>query len=83
MTPSLFKIEFEIPVRYLFETLPTKSEIPEERWTKTSMETSDPWQQYDQMRQWESSDEHNVRNVRLFRLASLPVWEEVQPDQPS
>lgn len=61
------------------QTVPN-SQIPDEDWHEvTGRETDNPWQQYNQLRQWEAADEQFVRNVRLERMAGEPRWEAV-PD---
>jgi hypothetical protein len=59
------------------QTVPN-SQIPDEDWHEvTGHETDNPWQQYNQLRKWESEDTGFVRNVRLEKLASEPKWEAV------
>jgi len=54
------------------------SQIPDADWREvTGHETDNPWQQYNQLRVWEREDREFVRNVRLERLISDPVWEPV------
>lgn len=59
------------------QTVPN-SQIPDEDWHEvTGHETDNPWQQYNQLRQWADADREFIRNVRLERLASEPRWEAV------
>lgn len=54
------------------------SQIPDDAWYEVKgRETDSPWQQYDQLRQWSAEDRQFVRNIRLEKLASPPVWEPV------
>jgi hypothetical protein len=60
------------------QTVPN-SQIPDEDWHPVEGRATDsPWQQYNQLRQWEAGDREFVRNVRLEKMASAPIWEEVQ-----
>jgi hypothetical protein len=57
------------------QTVPN-SQIPDEDWHEvTGHETDNPWQQYNQLRKWESEDREFVRKVRLEQLVSGPQWE--------
>ncbi len=54
------------------------SEIPDQHWhVQYSTETSDPWQQVMQLKEWADQDREFVRNVSLERLKHEPQWEEV------
>lgn len=54
------------------------SQIPDEEWQAVSKETSDPWQQYQKLREWDDADTGFVRNVRLERaLVAEREWVEV------
>ena len=54
------------------------SQIPDEDWHPVEGRATDnPWQQYNQLRKWESQDREFVRNVRLERMAGEPQWEPV------
>jgi len=82
---ELYKLEFEVvsPIgkgfRFYSGELPIckPSEVPEEYWTKTSRETDNPWQQYNQLKAWVKSGTHLVRNVKLFKAKNSPQWEPV------
>jgi hypothetical protein len=59
------------------QTVPN-SEIPDEHWQEVSKEDSNPWQQYNALRQWAGEDRGFVRNVRLEKQVSMPEWEPVE-----
>lgn len=60
------------------QTVPN-SQIPDEHWHKVEgRPTSEPWQQYNQLRQWDKDDKEFVRNIRLEQMVSEPVWAEVK-----
>lgn len=68
------------PVMYKNTTqLVPNSQIPDEDWHEvTGRATDNPWQQYNQLRQWEAEDREFIRNVRLQKMTSEPQWEEVE-----
>lgn len=57
------------------------SQIPDEHWYATVSESDNPWDQYLTLRKWASEDAHFVRNVRLERLVSEPVYEVVTDEE--
>lgn len=58
-------------------TMPPEA-VPDEFWTSVSTETTAPWQQYNTLREWVASNEHLVRNVRLFKMVNAPEWVPVE-----
>lgn len=86
---STYRIKFELVrqaalARYsnadpLFFTNTTQtvpnSQIPDEDWYEvTSRPTDNPWDQYRNLRLWDSQDTGFVRNVRLEQNTEEPVW---------
>lgn len=63
------------------QTVPN-SQIPDEDWLPISKESTSPWDQYRQLRAWAAADQQFVRNVRLERCASEPVWVPVEDTEP-
>lgn len=60
------------------QTVPN-SQIPDEDWHPVEGNATDnPWQQYNQLRQWEAEDREFIRNVRLQKMTRDPQWEEVE-----
>lgn len=54
------------------------SEIPDDAWHEVITEpTDDPWERHAVLVTWETQDREFVRNVRLERLVTEPVWERV------
>ena len=43
-------------------------QVGEEAWVKTENFTSDPWDQYNTLKEWEKSGEQLIRNVRLYEV---------------
>lgn len=64
------------------QTVPN-SQIPDEHWYPMSRETSDPWQQYNQLKKWADADEQFVRNVVLGKQDTQPTWTRVTQPQAS
>jgi hypothetical protein len=54
------------------------SEIPDEDWYSISKETSNPWSQANKLKEWSDSDKQFIRNVKLEKMVTQPVWEEVE-----
>ena len=50
------------------------SRIPDEDWHEIRRETTDPWDQYRQLKAWADAGEQFVRNVRLEKATTEPVW---------
>ena len=79
---EIYKIEFEIvsPIGQGFrfyrneQPICNASDVPDEYWTKTSRETDNPWQQYNQLRAWAKTGEQLIRNVCLFKAAKPQEW---------
>jgi hypothetical protein len=61
------------------QTVPN-SRIPHEDWYELSKETDDPWDQYHQLCAWAKADEQFVRNVRLDKAVSEPIWVPVEEE---
>ena len=61
-----------------FDGVPN-SLIPDQHWHSVSRETDDPWDQYRTLDAWAATGEECVRNVRLERMESPPVWMPVVP----
>ncbi len=92
MSNDLYRLSFEIVgLKYLHlysdadprvygdtnQVVPN-SGIPDEHWHKVTRETDNPWQQYNQLRDWDYADIQFVRNVVLEKATSSPIWELVQ-----
>lgn len=56
------------------------SEIPDEDWQTVSKETSDPWDQFHQLKEWANNDEQFIRNVKLEKMATAPEWVDITDD---
>lgn len=54
------------------------SQIPDGYWHAVSKEDSNPWQQYNQLKEWADQDREFIRNVRLEESVSEPEWREVE-----
>lgn len=83
---EIYKLEFEVvsPIGKGFrfyageQPICRPEEVPDEYWTKTSRETDNPWQQYNQLKAWVKTGEQLIRNVNLFKAASQPEWTPVE-----
>ena len=65
------------------QTVPN-SQIPDEDWNLTIVEFDEDQlesrtEQYNNLKQWADADEQFVRNVKLYKLAGEPQWEEITP----
>jgi hypothetical protein len=61
------------------EKLPN-SQVPDRYWHEvTTNATDSPWSQYYTLRKWHREDKNFVRNIRLERMVSEPVWESFEP----
>lgn len=92
MADEVYRIRFEVvnqvalakycnanPAFYKHVTqVVPNSQIPDEDWHEViTPATTSPWQQFRQLRQWDSEDREFVRNVRLEKMVNEPQWEEV------
>jgi hypothetical protein len=60
------------------QTVPN-SQIPDEDWHEvTGHETDNPWDQYNQLKEWDAADREFVRHIRLEKQVSEPRWELVK-----
>lgn len=56
------------------------AEIPDADWHRVERETSDPWDQYNTLKQWAADGTEPIRNVKLEKQSSEPQWEEVREE---
>ena len=62
------------------QTVPNSS-IPEAEWHRVStMTTTDPWAQYNELNRWEKSGYGFIRNVHLYREFHPGQWSRVDRD---
>jgi hypothetical protein len=63
--------------RDVHQTVPN-SEIPDDAWHQVITDpTEDPWDQHAALVMWAAEDRDFVRKIRLERLVTEPVWEQV------
>jgi hypothetical protein len=66
--------------RHTRQTVPNSQILDEDWHDVTTPETDNPWQQYNQLREWSDADKEFIRNVRLEKMANEAEWESV--DEP-
>lgn len=80
----VYKLEFEVvtdpAMGYFYKKNKLKPhEVDEKYWHKVSKVDTNPWQQFNQLREWEASGEELIRNVHLYEAENVePSWKEIR-----
>ena len=79
---KIYKLCFEVVTApdmvYFFKRHGIRiSEVAEKYWQKVEKEDADPWQQFNQLKEWASTGEEPIRNVHLFETEKIENWKEI------
>lgn len=83
---KVYKLTFEVvtdpQMSYFFKRNKLRcSEVEESYWRKVEKEDMNPWQQFNQLKEWEKSNEEPIRNVHLFESQRVDNWIDITHSQ--